>query len=355
MPSQAKLFAAPASYLEIASDQAAFQSWLELEVSEVEGADDAALTLEEMAERLERIAATEQEMDRKRARWVARSKDKEEQTTAHLNVRMLAQRAARENSPIIFNALQAAGESLKPAQQRAARCFRCGTDVRYIATGKCVECQRRANADKWHKASEKEYRDRNRDTINERAREDRRKRNEEINNVGHLSRLPPVRPTSGLLVTNASPKDSASSAGGPGPVSATSMLTRSSSERASRLTSPPWPAASIAFRVRFNTAARTLDGSVSSSSGSFPRCERSVTLACWHEGWTRRATSSRSCLRSQSSGGRRSTRPRERSAPPGLGHRQLPEGDAQALFPPRPGIASRSWTLMRAPVIEFLS
>jgi hypothetical protein len=181
MPSQAKLFAAPASYLEIALDQVAFQSWLELQVDEVEDADDAALTLEEMGERLERIAASEQEMDRKRARWLARSKDKEEQTTAHLNVRMLAQRAARENSPIIFNALQAAGENLKPAQQRGARCFQCGTNVRYIATGKCVECQRRTNAGKWHKASEKEYRDRNRDTINEKARADRRERNDEIN------------------------------------------------------------------------------------------------------------------------------------------------------------------------------
>ena len=109
-------------------------------------------------------------------------------------------------------------------------------------------------------------------------------------------------------------RDSASSGGGPGPVSPTSMATSSPSADASSRTVPPGPAASMAFRVRFRTrgpearlVGQDLERPVALDGAG------ASTLACWHDGSTSKATSARSRPRSHGAGGRRSTRPSERS------------------------------------------
>ena len=60
---------------------------------------------------------------------------------------------------------------------------------------------------------------------------------------------------SGLLVTNGSHRESASSGGGPGPVVGDLDGDLVAVSLASRRTVPPGPAASMAFKVRFRTAA----------------------------------------------------------------------------------------------------
>ncbi len=122
-------------------------------------------------------------------------------------------------------------------------------------------------------------------------------------------------------------------AAAPRPVSATTTATSSPVAVASSRTVPPGPAASIAFRVRFRSAARTPDGSTNDHQrpAAGRVCER-LTRACWHAGSTRKATSATIWPRSQGSAGPPlDLAEREQPLDLLLGHRQLPQGDAQAL------------------------
>ena len=147
------LFTVPKSYLEIALDQVAFENWLADRLDD----DPETLTSEEVGERFWQIKQNEKQLLRRRARWIARAKNKDEQISTDLKVRILAQHAAREGSPLLFRALQTEGENLNPKHYKGAQCSACGSRIRYLSNGACVACIKRHNKSPWGRANKKAH------------------------------------------------------------------------------------------------------------------------------------------------------------------------------------------------------
>ena len=163
---------------------------------------------------------------------------------------------------------------------------------------------------------------------------------------------------SGLLVTNASHRVSATSGAGPGPVSPTSIVTSPLSADASRLTSPPGPGGldRVQGQVQDRGPQAGLVGH-DARAARLPGWCRSRTLACWHAGAPAGRHLPAAGPGRKLHAGCRSTRPRE-SSPFHLllGHGQLPQGDVERLVAAGGGNRlAWSWTLILAPVSEFRS
>ncbi len=126
-----KLFKVKATQGEIAAEQNAYNDWL----AGVEPQDFGPIPYN---------AEAEKRAERERERWHMLAKEKEALASAELQQRILKQRMARENSPLLFKAMQTTGQQIREIVNRimfhGKPCRRCGMTLRYLNSRRCVAC-----------------------------------------------------------------------------------------------------------------------------------------------------------------------------------------------------------------------
>jgi rRNA maturation protein Nop10 len=139
-----KLFQVPLSQADIAQDECAFSDWLSKQFDEAAEDDEPVLTAEELGRRLELIAKQKQQLQQRRARWLARTTEKQKLDESALQLRILKQRVTREASPLLRIAMLDEAERVR----RLARglyyhgqpCVHCSLTLRYHSNHRCVAC-----------------------------------------------------------------------------------------------------------------------------------------------------------------------------------------------------------------------
>ena len=133
---QEKFFQVPLSEAEIALDERAYSDW----IAGIEPQDFGPAP--HNAELEKRIA-------RARERWRTRALEKEHSAETELRARILKQRMARENSPLLFRAMQIAGVPVRAladgSMYHGEVCRKCSGTLRYLKNRKCVACAKTLN------------------------------------------------------------------------------------------------------------------------------------------------------------------------------------------------------------------